>query len=100
RPHSASGGAEPPPLPLLLTPPTPPPPAPAAPLPVGTAPPVVVRIPPMGSHLLDVSDLAPPPAHGTRVAPLRLEGNAWFNLYVIGTACAERSRQLSLMHVK
>jgi hypothetical protein len=58
----------------------------------------MVRIPPMGSHLLDVSRLAPPPARGTRVVPLRLEGNAWFNLYVVGAA--ERSAPLSLMHVK
>jgi len=62
---------------------------------------VLLRIPPMGSYLLDVSRLAPPPARGTRVVPLRLEGNAWFNLYVVGAVgVAERSAPLSLMHVK
>jgi hypothetical protein len=61
----------------------------------------VLRIAPMGSYLLDVSRLAPPPAKGTRVVPLRLEGNAWFNLYVVGAVgVAERSAPLSLMHVK
>ena len=61
----------------------------------------LLRIPAMGSHLLDVSRLAPPPATGTRVVPLRLEGNAWFNLYVVGAVgVAERSAPLSLMHVK
>lgn len=68
-------------------------------LPAG--PSALIAIPPMGSHLLDVSRLAPAPARGTRVVPLRLEGNAWFNLYVVGAAGAtERSAPLSLMHVK
>jgi hypothetical protein len=57
----------------------------------------LVRVPPMGSYLLDVSRLAPAPARGTRVVPLRLEGNAWFNLYVVGAAAAAPR---SLMHVK
>ena len=61
---------------------------------------VLVRIPPMGSHLLDVSRLARPPARGTRVVPLRLEGNAWFNLYVVGAVRATEAAPLSLMHVK
>ena len=61
----------------------------------------LLRIPPMGSHLLNVSRLAPAPAQGTRVVPLRLEGNAWFNLYVVGAVGAtERAAPLSLMHVK
>jgi hypothetical protein len=58
----------------------------------------LVRIPPMGSHLLDTSRLVPRPATGIRVVPLRLEANAWFNLYVVGGAA--RSAPLSLMHVK
>jgi len=66
-------------------------------LPAGS-PSVLVRIPPMGSHLLDISRLAQPAVHGTRVVPLRLEGNAWFNLYVVGAS--ERSTPRSLMHVK
>ena len=70
-------------------------------LPAGGGASVLVRIPPMGSHLLDVSRLAPGPTAGTRVVPLRLEGNAWFNLYVVGTVGrADRATPLSLMHVK
>jgi hypothetical protein len=61
----------------------------------------LLRIPPMGSHLLNVSRLAEAPAKGTRVVPLRLAGNAWFNLYVVGAVgAAERAAPLSLMHVK
>lgn len=67
-------------------------------LPAGGGPSVLVRIPPMGSHLLDISRLVRSPAEGTRVVPLRLEGNAWFNLYVVGRS--ERSAPLSIMHVK
>lgn len=66
-------------------------------LPAGS-PSVLVRIPPMGSHLLDISRLAQAAVQGTRVVPLRLEGNAWFNLYVVGAS--ERSTPRSLMHVK
>ena len=70
-------------------------------LPAGRGASILVRIPPMGSHLLDVSRLAPPPTAGTRVVPLRLEGNAWFNLYVVGAVGgADRATPLSLMHVK
>jgi hypothetical protein len=58
----------------------------------------LIRIPPMGSHLLDISRLAQPPVEGTRVVPLRLEGNAWFNLYVVGGS--DRAAPRSLMHVK
>jgi hypothetical protein len=60
----------------------------------------LLRIPPMGSHRLDVSSLVPPPARGTRVVPLRLEGNAWFNLYLVGAVRGDRAAPLSLMHVK
>src|SRR5262249_12799117 len=64
-------------------------------------PSTLLRIPPMGSHLFDVSRLVPAPPRGTRVVPLRLEGNAWFNLYVVGAVgVADRSAPLSLMHVK
>jgi len=59
---------------------------------------VLVRIPPMGSHILEISRLAQPPVQGTRVVPLRLEANAWFNLYVVGAS--GRSAPRSLMHVK
>jgi hypothetical protein len=70
-------------------------------LPADGGPGVLVRIPPMGSHLLNISRLVPPPAEGIRVVPLRLEGNAWFNLYVVGAVGdAECAAPLSLMHVK
>ncbi|PYN85635.1 MAG: hypothetical protein DMD87_22270 [Candidatus Rokuibacteriota bacterium] len=69
-------------------------------LPAGAGSNVMIRIPPMGSHLLNVANMVPSPAQGTRVVPLRLEGNAWFNLYVVGAVHSERSAQLSLMHVK
>ena len=59
----------------------------------------LIRIPPMGSHRLDVSSLVASPPRGTRVVPLRLEGNAWFNLYLVGVP-GQRSAPLSLMHVK
>ena len=66
-----------------------------------SGPRTLLGIPPMGAHLLNVSRLVPAPAQGTRVVPLRLEGNAWFNLYVVGAVgAAERAAPLSLMHVK
>lgn len=60
----------------------------------------LLRLPPMGSHLLDVSTLVPrrPPSAGP--CRLRLEGNAWFNLYVVGTGSGGLAGSLSLMHVK
>ena len=52
---------------------------------------------PMGSHLLDTSRLVPRPATGIRVVPLRLEANAWFNLYRFDTnllqGCPRYDRQ-------
>ena len=60
----------------------------------------LVAIPPRGSHLLDVSALAPAPVDGTAVVPLRLQGNAWFNLYLVGAGPRDLAGPLSLMHVK
>jgi hypothetical protein len=42
---------------------------------------------------------APLPS-GTDVWRLRLEGNAWFNLYMVGAGSQDLAGPLSLMHVK
>ena len=60
----------------------------------------LLRLPPMGSHLLDVASLGPAPSAGTTVWRLRLEGNAWFNLYMVGAGSKDLAGPLSLMHVK
>jgi hypothetical protein len=60
----------------------------------------LLRLPPMGSHLLDVASLGPEPPSGTTVLRLRLEGNAWFNLYMVGAGSRDLDGPLSLMHVK
>jgi hypothetical protein len=59
----------------------------------------LLRIPPMGSTLLDVRRLAPP-AGPLTVDRLHLTGNAWFNLYLIGAGPRDLDGALSLMHVK
>jgi hypothetical protein len=59
----------------------------------------LVRIPPRGARLLDVDSLAPAAAALT-VDRLRLTGNAWFNLYLIGAGSRDLDGALSLMHVK
>jgi hypothetical protein len=59
----------------------------------------LLRLPPMGSALLDVGGLAP--ATGAlSVVRLRLTGNAWFNLYLVGAGPRDLQGALSLMHVK
>jgi hypothetical protein len=60
----------------------------------------LLRLPPLGSHLLDVASLGPAPPAGTAVWRLRLEGNAWFNLYLVGAGSRDLAGPLSLMHVK
>ena len=59
----------------------------------------LVALPPMGSHLLDVSSQVPV-GPGTTVRRVRLQGNAWFNLYVVGAGARDLAGPLSLMHVK
>ena len=54
----------------------------------------------MGSHLLDVASLAPEPRPSAAAWRLRLEGNAWFNLYLVGAGPLDLAGPLSLMHVK
>jgi hypothetical protein len=54
----------------------------------------LVALPPMGSRLVDLG------ASSTPVRRLRLSGNAWFNLYVVGAGARGLTGPLSLMHVK
>jgi hypothetical protein len=60
----------------------------------------LLRLPPMGSHLLDVATLAPGRPSNSAALRLRLEGNAWFNLYLVGAGPLDLAGPLSLMHVK
>jgi hypothetical protein len=61
--------------------------------------PRLVSLPPMGAHLLSLPAPAPH-ATGLRVGRLRAEGNAWFNLYIVGAGALGLAGPLSLMHVK
>jgi len=65
----------------------------------GAARRLLVRLPPRGTHLLDVARLADP-VSVTTACRLRLEGNAWFNLYLVGAGARDLDGPLSLMHVK
>lgn len=60
----------------------------------------LLTLPPMGARLVDVATLAPFGLDGVSVRRLRLEGNAWFNLYVVGAGPRNLAGPLSLMHVK
>lgn len=60
----------------------------------------LVRVPPMGAALLDAGELAGPVNAGPAVLQLTLEGNAWFNLYLVGAGARGLTGPLSLMHVK
>jgi hypothetical protein len=60
----------------------------------------LMTLPPMGTHLLDVSSLGLAAANATSVLRGRLEGNAWFNVYVVGAGPKDLAGPLSLMHVK
>jgi hypothetical protein len=57
-------------------------------------------LPPMGARTLDVSQLGEPGAETPAVKHLHLEGNAWFNLYLVGAGPRDLAGPLSLMHVK
>jgi hypothetical protein len=59
----------------------------------------LLRLPPMGSTLLDIATLGPP-VDRLIVERLRLTGNAWFNLYLVGAGARDLDGALSLMHVK
>src|SRR5262249_18793602 len=60
--------------------------------------PALLCLPPMGSSLLDVASLGPMPAAGVVSWRLELEGNAWFNLYLVGAGSQDLAGPLSLMH--
>ncbi len=60
----------------------------------------LLTLPPMGSHMLDVSHLVEPAAEALVVKHLHLEGNAWFNLYLVGAGPRNLAGPVSLMHVK
>ena len=60
----------------------------------------LVTIPPMGSHLLDVTTFALRSAESISVVRARFEANAWFNLYVVGAGRKDLAGPLSFMHVK
>ena len=59
----------------------------------------LVALPPRGARLLDVGTLAHADEALTPLA-LRLQGNAWFNLYLVGAGPRDLAGPLSLMHVK
>jgi hypothetical protein len=59
----------------------------------------VLALPSRGATLLDVTSLSSP-GPGPRVEHLRLAGNAWFNLYLVGAGPRDLAGPLSLMHVK
>jgi hypothetical protein len=59
----------------------------------------LLALPPLGAHLLDVASLAGA-ATATSCVRLRIEGNAWFNLYLVGAGPRDLAGPLSLMHVK
>ena len=60
----------------------------------------LLSLPPMGARLLDVSTLVSEPPAATQVLRLLLQGNAWFNLYLVGAGPRDLAGPLSLMHVK
>ena len=62
--------------------------------------PRLVRLPPMGAHLLAVPSPASDDGAELRVGRVRVEGNAWFNLYMVGAGARDLAAPLSLMHVK
>lgn len=57
-------------------------------------------LPPMGAYLLALPSPALDDGTRLRVGRLRAEGNAWFNIYMIGTGARDLAGPLSLMHVK
>jgi hypothetical protein len=60
----------------------------------------LLTLPPMGSRTFDVSQLGEPGLETPAVRHLHIEGNAWFNLYLVGAGPRDFAGPLSLMHVK
>ena len=59
----------------------------------------LIRVAPRGAHLLDITALVGR-SEATVCVRLRLEANAWFNLYLVGAGPRDLAGPLSLMHVK
>jgi hypothetical protein len=59
----------------------------------------LIRVAPMGAALVDAAVLADGAPDST-VLTLTLQGNAWFNLYLVGAGPRDLAGPLSLMHVK
>ena len=57
----------------------------------------LVSLPPMGTRLVDVRTLVD---GADTIGRLKLEGNAWFNLYLVGAGSGDLAGPLSIMHVK
>jgi hypothetical protein len=57
----------------------------------------LLTLAPMGASLLEVGRIAGAEA---AVSHVRFEGNAWFNLYIVGAGPRDLAGPLSLMHVK
>jgi hypothetical protein len=60
----------------------------------------LIAVPPMGARLVDVAALGGPTPSRTEAWRLRVEGNAWFNFYLVGVGARGLEGPLSLMHVK
>ena len=58
----------------------------------------LIAVPPMGARLFDVGAIGGGGHDGVR--RVRLTGNAWFNLYLVGAGPRDLEGPLSLMHVK
>ena len=59
----------------------------------------LIRVAPMGAALVDAAVLADRAPDST-VLTLTLQGNAWFNIYLVGAGPRDLAGPLSLMHVK
>lgn len=60
----------------------------------------LLAVPPRGARLLDVTTLDASGDDAMVTLALHLEGNAWFNLYLVGAGPRDLAGSLSLMHVK
>ena len=58
----------------------------------------LLTVPPLGAHLFDPDTFGA--GNGARVRAFHLTGNAWFNLYLVGTGRDALAGSLTLMHVK
>lgn len=61
---------------------------------------LLFAIPPMGSRLVDIRTLVGESNDAAAIRRLKLEANAWFNLYLIGAGSRDMAGPVSIMHVK